>query len=644
MHKLGFYIQNSTVEFLRDALALVRPPVLLYHVEGGRGLLEDIRRTLAPDTFVIGRWAVDIPTQDAWLDGPDPAARGRELADKIIGYDFEFAFQKGANDRRLVDAWMSLNEAPFGPASFSPNDSARKALFERRARAYDQFQVAFYERLQSRGLEAVAFNFATGHYVKPEHYLDYFGETLKRYKYLGFHEYGWPALRPGADVTTGALAYRACMAGIRAKFGEQHQAIITEVGLVRGCRYPADGNIGWLNHQETLSQERYWESLDWYHTELCKDSYVKGACLYQVGHGGGYFDSFRHLGKDNQGGPIRLMDKIAQLACYAPPPAAPAAESLCERVRAIEEILAPVSQLPDDLAAQIARLAQALSAAAQPDITIHTLTQATDLRARVGRLEAAWPAYAARPGVVAADAAAVKQTLVTLRSDLEKVKSAADTAVANAAQVAALRTALTALAADTRALAPVIQKAKELWKTTLDLAARACGTEQPAMQDVRGKLPQHPTLRYPARVAPIKRVVVHHTVSAPDLAPDRIAQSQVNSGKPGLTYHFLVAGNGTIYWTQPLETVTDQTLQPIINAEAVGVALAGNFTNAPPPDEQLAAASQLIAWLLSTLALPIEAIAGRSEFDKTVGSPGAQWLGGAKYRDKLLAALQALSA
>ncbi len=636
MHKLGFYIQNSTVEFLREALSKAKPPVILYHIEGGRGMLEDIRRGLAPDAFVIGRWFVDVSTQDAWLDSPDPAARGRELADKIIGYDFEFAFQKGANGRRLVDAWMSLNEAPFGPASFAPSDTAKKALFEKRARACDQFQAAFWERLQSRGLDAVAFSFAAGNYIRPEHYLNYFGETLKRYTYLGFHEYGWPSLKPGGGVSTGALLYRTCMEGIRAEYGDQHQVIITEAGLARGYMYPADGDIGWLNHKETLSQDRYWESLNWYHTELCKDDYVKGACLYQVGHGGDW-DTFRHLGKDNQGNPILLMDKIAQLDCGTPPPPP---DDLCKRVRAVKEKLAPVAQIPDDFTTQVERLVQLLTVPPQPGVRISAATQITDLIARVGRLEAAWPGYATRPGVTAADAAAVKQTLATLRSDLDKVKPAANQVTIAAAQADDVRAALAVLAADARSLAPTIQKAKELWKKALDLEPQVCGTQQPAMQDLRGKLPQHPTLRYPTRAtAQIKRVLMHHTVTASDIAPDRIAQSQANGGKPGITYHFLIAGNGTIYWTQPLESVTDQTLQPTINAEAVGVALAGNFTSVAPSDEQIAAAGQLIAWLLNTHTLPIGAVAGRSEFDKTVGSPGAQWMSGAKYRDRLLEAV-----
>ena len=60
MNKLGFYVENTTVPFLRDAFARVKPPVLLIHA-GDRGLLREIRNTLSPDTFVIGRIFVDLP-------------------------------------------------------------------------------------------------------------------------------------------------------------------------------------------------------------------------------------------------------------------------------------------------------------------------------------------------------------------------------------------------------------------------------------------------------------------------------------------------------------------------------------------------------------------------------------------------------
>jgi hypothetical protein len=104
MNKLGFYVENTTVPYLRDAFTKALPPVLLIHA-GDRGLLREIRNTLSPNTFVIGRIFVDLPQQTAWLTGGDPEGAGRTLADKIIGYDFQLAREKGAGGRLLIDAW-----------------------------------------------------------------------------------------------------------------------------------------------------------------------------------------------------------------------------------------------------------------------------------------------------------------------------------------------------------------------------------------------------------------------------------------------------------------------------------------------------------------------------------------------------------
>ena len=92
------------------------------------------------------------------------------------------------------------------------------------------------------------------------------------------------------------------------------------------------------------------------------------------------------------------------------------------------------------------------------------------------------------------------------------------------------------------------------------------------------RLPENRAKTYPSRdIGDICRIVVHHTVTRADAQPQAIAQAQVKQGKAGITYHYLVGGDGTIYWTQPLESITDQTLTPAVNANGVAVALAGNF-------------------------------------------------------------------
>lgn len=177
-------------------------------------------------------------------------------------------------------------------------------------------------------------------------------------------------------------------------------------------------------------------------------------------------------------------------------------------------------------------------------------------------------------------------------------------------------------------------------------ASSPTGLVEPPLEDLRASLPVHPTKRYPTRALDaIRRVVVHHTGAKADVSPQRIAQFQVDSQKlPGIKYHYLVGADGTIFWTQPQEAVTAQTAVEEVNADGIAVALAGTFANAAPPDPQLSAAAQLIAWLLHSHGLGVEAMIGRSEVDPSdpTKSPGKQWLEGVKYKERLAAAVQAL--
>lgn len=324
MNKLGFYIQNS--QGTHEQISHVQPPVILIHA-WDQGLLEEIRRFRAPEAFVIGRMeyigqggdkrAIDQSLINSWLDGADPAARGRELAEHILIDNFGLAQRRDASGRLLVDAWMSLNECVPGPASGAYNHSAaERAEIEARLRAYDSFQAAFRDRLMEQGIEAVAFNFGAGNFTRAAHYLDFFPQTLGSYTYLGFHEYGWPAMRgdPAAGVFSSAGTYRPIVNAIRQQTGRSYKAIITEAGLARMFKHTSDGagDVGWLYEGDPISQEAYWRSLDWYNDYLVQDDFAVGACLFQVGVGAGW-QSFRHSGQDAAGQPIRILEQVRQL-------------------------------------------------------------------------------------------------------------------------------------------------------------------------------------------------------------------------------------------------------------------------------------------------------------------------------------------
>ncbi len=135
--------------------------------------------------------------------------------------------------------------------------------------------------------------------------------------------------------------------------------------------------------------------------------------------------------------------------------------------------------------------------------------------------------------------------------------------------------------------------------------------------------------------------MIHHTVTRDNVTPERIAQVQVGQGRAGITYHFLIIGDGTIYQTNALETVSEQTVTPAVNLDGVAVAFAGNFTDVPPTTAQINSGARLIAWLLQELKLTTDAMVGRSELE-SVGSPGKQWLLGARWKEILLQAMQRL--
>ncbi len=322
-NKLGFYTQIS--QGVHDRITAIKPPVILVHA-WDQGLLEEIRRFRAPEAFVVGRMdyvrfgGQQVPVNDlvqGWLTGGDPEASGRRFAEHILEDNFRLA-QRAEGGRRLVDAWMSLNECVPGPGSgaYSNGKPAERAEIEARLRAYDRFQFGFRNKLMEHGIEAVAFNFGAGNFGTAEHYADFFPLTLGTYTYLGFHEYGWPALsktlNPKAESSAGT--YRPIVQALRQRTGRDYQVIITEAGLARMYKHRDDaGDVGWLYQGDTVSQDDYWRSLEWYNQQLNQDDFVLGACLFQVGHEGKWV-TFRHIGEDNAGRPIEILNRIEGLA------------------------------------------------------------------------------------------------------------------------------------------------------------------------------------------------------------------------------------------------------------------------------------------------------------------------------------------
>jgi N-acetyl-anhydromuramyl-L-alanine amidase AmpD len=160
----------------------------------------------------------------------------------------------------------------------------------------------------------------------------------------------------------------------------------------------------------------------------------------------------------------------------------------------------------------------------------------------------------------------------------------------------------------------------------------------PQIKNISDELTKHPTKSYGTRPLDlITTIVINHsggTGDPRDITPEAIADWQVkHQDRAGISYHYFIAADGTIFQTNKLETVTDHVGQ--LSPESVNVGFAGNFKDYIPTQEQLVSGGRLCAYLLQTLNLETGAIKGAQELI-TSASPGDQWLKGSKWKDKLL--------
>jgi len=152
----------------------------------------------------------------------------------------------------------------------------------------------------------------------------------------------------------------------------------------------------------------------------------------------------------------------------------------------------------------------------------------------------------------------------------------------------------------------------------------ANGQAQIEIVDIVDELPKHETLRYASRpLTDITTLTIHHTVSPDDRSIESIAQYHVDGrGWPGIGYHFVIKADGRIYQTNYLDTISYHSAWN--NDYSVGIALQGDFTNAPPPQAQLDAARALVAEL--KVQLDIETVLPhRLMPDSATACPGNTW-------------------
>lgn len=171
------------------------------------------------------------------------------------------------------------------------------------------------------------------------------------------------------------------------------------------------------------------------------------------------------------------------------------------------------------------------------------------------------------------------------------------------------------------------------------------GVAMPEIHDVVDQLHKHPTKTYATRkLRAITHICIHHSAVAGTVPVENVAKYHVdNQGWPGIGYHYYVKPDGTIYQTQRLETVSYHVSHN--NDYSLGICVSGDFTYVPPPQVQIDAAAQLVAWLMQELAITEQKILGHKEFPANDTScPGETWLKRMTWKNTLLDSVRAVIA
>lgn len=166
------------------------------------------------------------------------------------------------------------------------------------------------------------------------------------------------------------------------------------------------------------------------------------------------------------------------------------------------------------------------------------------------------------------------------------------------------------------------------------------GVSQPPVRDVIGALPRAAERMIKRRAEDVQYIVINHTAVPPSVGVERVAQAHA-ARWPAIVSQFFIDGEGAILQTNPLNEVVDDKQEWILRG--VNIHVAGNFSEAIPSEAQIDSLARLCAWLLQSHNLPDENLRGASEFIVTQ-SPGAQWLGGQRWKNLLLQRVQAVRA
>lgn len=154
----------------------------------------------------------------------------------------------------------------------------------------------------------------------------------------------------------------------------------------------------------------------------------------------------------------------------------------------------------------------------------------------------------------------------------------------------------------------------------------------PLFSDLSTTLPRAGTPYARRGLNQIKQIVISHTGANPRVSLERIAETHVQYGYPGIVYQFVVDGSGQVYKVSSLEDVAQP--DQLWSEQGVNICLAGNFSVQAPPLAQLDATGRLCAWLAQNLGLAADGIVGLGELTKTE-SPGETFYKGPAWKQIL---------
>lgn len=129
-------------------------------------------------------------------------------------------------------------------------------------------------------------------------------------------------------------------------------------------------------------------------------------------------------------------------------------------------------------------------------------------------------------------------------------------------------------------------------------------------------------------ITQVKYAVIHHTVTSKDATPDAIAALHKARGWGGIGYHFVIPGDGIVYYVGDIGTARANVKD--LNEQVIGIALCGDFTKELPSDAQIDSAHKLVKYFISIASVP-----GIKDWGDMVGHqnlqstacPGSSWQG-----------------